>query len=884
MAHSVFISYSHLDKAVADAICVDLEKAGIRCWIAPRDIAPGLDWPTAISNAIAASHIMVLVFSSHSNSSQDVGRELILASNNNLVIIPVRLEDIEPEPGKQYYLARTHWFDAADPPTRVQLDALTGVVRSFLPGQDHSITLELPPPIKIDRHNLPAQLTTFIGRTKEIAEIKTAVSENRLVSLIGPGGTGKTRLSLQAAADLCERFPEGVWFIDLASLMDPALVPKTIAVILGMREEAGRSIIEILKDYLRSKEVLLVFDNCEHLVTAVAQVIIVLLGACPNLHVLATSREALGIQGDKSFHIQPLAIPDPRSSASLEAINGCESVQLFLERARAVMPAFQLTQENAHAVAQICQRLDGIPLAIELAAARADLLSMDQIVARLDSTFHLLTGGSRTALPRQQTLQATIDWSYNLLSEPERVLFQRLTVFAGGWTLEAAEMVCAGPREDVHIDTVEILDLLNALVNKSLVMVDRPQGMEARYRMLGTIRQYAGGKFSDPGESDPVHQRHLAYFLSLARQASPQLQGPDQITWFDLMEAEHDNFRAALEWSLGGPPEFVKMGLETAIDLWWFWFMRGYSNEGGAWLEKILAAGLASIDPLMRAQALCRLGWLKFDRAVIAEVLKLARDLGPVARESLAMAYWTLGAGAWYLADYDHSRTFEEKGVELFRELGHRWGMCETLTWLGMALVKQGDLRRASEVLEESLSLARQAQDVNEIAFSLWQLGNMATVKGDYAQAQEWLMEGLSHYKKIKQAQGVIWSLSSLGKAALKQGNYARAVSHYKEALTQYWDIGNERWIAEGLEQLAYAALFEWPEQAAGLLGAANALRKSAEAPQYPYEQPDHQRSLAALQDRLDGTLFADCWAKGQAMSAKQAVSFALNETAIPTG
>jgi non-specific serine/threonine protein kinase len=876
MAHDVFISYSHNDKAIADAICANLENANACCWIAPRDIAPGLDWPTAISNAVAASRIMVLVFSAHSNSSMDVSRELVLASNGNLIIIPFKIDAIEPEPGKQYYLARTHWFEAMNPPSQEQINTLVSYVKSFLSDQEAPALAKPAPQVKTDRHNLPAQLTSFIGRAKEMAEIKQAVAERRLVTLIGPGGTGKTRLSLQTAADLFESFPDGVWFIELAPLADPALVLKTVTTTLGLREEAGRPLLDILKDYLRAKDVLLILDNCEHLLEAAARVTATLLSTCPKLHVLASSRESLGIPGEMPYRVPPLSIPDPRALPSVETMAGYEAVQLFVERARTVMPTFRLTDENALAVAQVCQRLDGIPLAIELAAARTNLLKVEQIASRLDDVFRLLTGSSRTALPRQQTLRATIDWSYNLLSEPERILLRRLITFVGGWTLEAAEAVCASAQGDIRVGPAEILDLLNALVNKSLVMVEREQGQEARYLLLETIRQYAREKFSESGEAGSIRDQHLAYFLALAGRAEPEVQGAEQKAWFDRLEAEHDNFRTALEWSLEGGASRAQSGLQMAISLWWFWFMRGHASEGGGWLERLLADSQASTDLASRAKAISRLGWLKIDPAFMEEGLALRRSLGPADRESMAIVFWTMGARAWYLADYARARSFEEQGLQIFRELGHRWGMCETLTWMGMALVKQGDLQQATAVLEESLVLARQARDVNEIAFSLWQLGNTATAKGNYEQATQLLEESLALYKEIKQTQGVIWSISSLGKTALQQGNYQQAVSRYKEALALYWEIGNERLIAEGLEHLAYAALHGQPEQAAKLLGTAEALRESSGGAHYPHERPDYESNLEALHSQLDEVPFADRWAQGRTMTVKQTVAYAL--------
>ncbi len=741
------------------------------------------------------------------------------------------------------------------------------------------------PPLKTleaIRTNLPVQLTSFVGREKEIANVKQLIAADRLTTLTGPGGTGKTRLSLQVAADLFDSFPDGVWFIELAPLADPALVLKTVTTTLGLREETGRLLLEVLTDYLRAKEVLLILDNCEHLVEASAQLTASLLSACPKLYVLVSSREALGIPGEIPYRVPPLSVPDARHLPPVEILAKYEAVELFIERARTVMPAFGLTHENAPAVAQICQRLDGIPLAIELAAARANLLKVEQIASRLDDTFRLLTGSSRTRLPRQQTLRATIDWSYSLLSDTERILLRRLSVFAGGWTLDATEVVCASAQGDTQVKPADVLDLLSTLVNKSLVMVEREPDQEARYHLLETVRQYAREKFSESGETETIRDQHLAYFHALAGRAEPEVQGAEQKAWFDQLETEHDNFRAALEWSLEGRVERAEVGLRMASSLWWFWFQRGYANEGGEWLERILSASQAVTDPVVRAKAISRLGWLKFDPAHMEEGLMLGQTLGPAGWESMATAFCIMGAGDWYLADYAQAKSYEEQGLQLFRKLGNRWGICETLTWLGMALLKQGDLQQATVALQESLALARQAHDTNEIAFSLWQLGNTILAQGNCEQAVAFLEESLALYREIKQQQGVIWLISSLGKAVLQKGDIQQATSYYREALALYWESGNERLIADGLEQLAYAeALHKQPERAARLLGAAEVLRESSGAALFPYQRADYERCQEALRLQLDETSLAVRWAEGRAMTAKQAVVYALEETPL---
>ncbi len=732
-------------------------------------------------------------------------------------------------------------------------------------------------------NNLPIQMTSFIGRENEIAEIKQELSAHHLVTLTGSGGTGKTRLSLQVAADLLGQYEDGVWFIELAPLTDPALVVQGVASTFGLKEEAGRSLETALKDYLREKSLLLILDNCEHLIAACAQFADTFLHACPKLKILASSREALGIAGESAYHVPSLSVPDPNHLPSIETLSQYDAVRLFIDRAVMVQPAFAITNQNAPALAQICYRLDGIPLAIELAASRVKALKVEDLEKRLDDRFRLLTGGSRTALPRQQTLRALIDWSYDLLSEPERLLLRRLSVFAGGWTLEALESVCADNDivgASLALARDDILDLTTHLVDKSLIILDE-QAKGTRYRILETIRQYAREKFLESGEGLDVRNRHLDYFLSLAERAEPEVQGAEQQAWLDRLEVDHDNFRAALEWSLGGEETRAEAGLRMAGSLWWFWFMRGYSNEGGEWLERILIASQTSADLVTRAKALCKVGWLKsFGGTRTEEGLALGRTLGLAGRESMALALWGMGAWAYYQAEYARAKSLEEESLNLFRELGHRWGICETLCWLESAMSAQGDYQQAAPLFEESLTLARHARDSNEIGWSLWQLGGLAMTQGNFEQATTFLEESLALYKEIKSPQSITWLLGALGNAALYKGDYQQAVSRYEEALALYWERGDERRIAEGLEQLANAAAVrKQPEQAARLLGAAEALRDSSGAALHPFQRADYERCLEMLRPQLDEARLAVLWAAGRAMTMKQAVAFALEST-----
>ncbi|MBI3660514.1 tetratricopeptide repeat protein, partial [Candidatus Acetothermia bacterium] len=672
-------------------------------------------------------------------------------------------------------------------------------------------------------NNLPVQVTSFVGRERELIEVKDRLKATHVLTLTGLGGTGKTRLSLQAAADLIDDFSYGVWFIELAPLSDPALVPQAIATALGLREEAKRPLMETLIDHLREKQSLLVLDNCEHLIEACARLADSLIRVSPELKILASSRKPLRIVGETTYPVPTLPSPNPQQLPSLESLSNYEAVRLFRDRAVAVAPTFQVTQQNALAVTQICHRLDGLPLALELAAARVKIMTVEKIAERLDDRFRLLTGGSRTALPRQQTLQALIDWSYDLLSESERVLWRRLSIFAGGWTLEAAEMVCVGES----IAEYDVLDLLTQLVDKSLVIMEEKSG-EGRYRLLETVRQYGYEKLVKAVEVKLIRDRHLDFFLKFAEEAEPKLQGAEQKLWLNRLETEHDNLRAVLAWSVESS-EKAETGLQLAGVLWRFWEVRGHFTEGRRWLEEALTRTPARTAA--RAKALNGGGNLALDqgdyiaaRLLYQESLAIQRELEN--KGGIAASLHNLGNVAYMQGNFTEARSLYEESLAIKRELGDQRGIAYSFGNLGGVAHDQGDYIAARSFHLESLAIKRNLGDKRGIAASINNLGEVARAQGDYTEARSLYEESLAIKRELGDKRGITFSLNNLGNVAYAQGDYVSARAFYQESLSIQRELVDKQRIAESLEGLAGVDCAEGQcERATQLLAAAKSLR-----------------------------------------------------------
>ncbi|MBI4728415.1 MAG: tetratricopeptide repeat protein [Acidobacteria bacterium] len=749
-------------------------------------------------------------------------------------------------------------------------------------------------------HNLPVQMTSFVGRERELGEVREALGRSRLLTLAGPGGSGKTRLALQAAADLLEEFPDGIWLAALAAVSDPGLVEATVASAAGIREQPGRSLGETLVESLGPKRLLILLDNCEHLVDACAGFADTLLASCEGVRILATSREILRVPGETVLRVPSLSVPD--GTVAPEALERFESVRLFSERARLSVPGFAITPETAGPVAEICRRLDGIPLAIELAAARLASLSVGQIAARLDDRFRLLTGGSRAALPRQQTLRALIEWSVDLLSEEERALFERLSVFAGPFSLEAAEAVCSG--ED--LPEPDVVPLLSALVDKSLVSPDeRDEGI--RYSMLESVRRLARERLAARGDA-PVLDRHLDWFLTWASRAAGALQGPEQGRWLDLLDRDHDNLRAALDRSLQNGRE--EAGLRLAGALGPFWSRRGYLTEGRAWLDRILDASERS-ESEPRARAFLAAGvfaWYQGKRdsarSCYEESLSLARGLGNRALEADALnnlailaddearygearalyeealgvrralgdragtaeVLGNLGIVSGQEGDYVAARSVLEECLRAYRDLGETSRIADVLANVGWAAEQEGDLARARECHEESLTIRRELGNPWGIANSLGNLGGIACDSGDSAEARRLFEEALAIQRDLGDREGIGHSLHGLGCAAIAEGDLERARSLLLEALTARTELRDPAGTASCLEALARLHDARGSlETAARLLGAAEALREASGTPLGPSERPPVAALAEGIRGRLDR--FETCRDEGRGAS-----------------
>lgn len=738
----------------------------------------------------------------------------------------------------------------------------------------------LPTPAARERevpNNLPAPITDFIGRDRQKSEVATLLSGHRLVTLTGVGGGGKTRLAIEVARSLLASAPDGLWFVELAALASGDLVAGAISAVLKLRDEAGVSPEAAIVKAIGSKKVILLLDNCELLLDAVSKLTASLLASCPELTILATSREALAMTGEAAYHVPSLAVPSSDAGVSLQDLSANESIRLFASRAAAVSPSFTVTKENAAAIVQICRHLDGIPLALELAAARVKVLPPDEIARRLTDRFRLLTTSTRTALPRHQTLRALIDWSYDHLEDRDQRLLRRLCLFAGGWTLDAAEEICAGDG----IEDWEVLDGLTSLVDKSLVEIDAEGGQgtgKPRYRMLETIREYAHARLVELQEGAEVLDRHRSYFVALAEQLAPGLTGPDQGTHLRRLSAEHENLRLALDMC-AAPGVDADLGWRLAGALGRYWFMRGHWNEGRREYARLMELPIETRSTAAAANALSwagNLAKLQTDlphaRSLLEESLTIRRKLGDPS--GIASSLNNLGNVLKDQGEIDRALALYEESLELQRSVGNKPGVAIAHNSLGILSNMRGDLQAARAHHLESLRLRRELGDRSNAAASLVNLGVIAEAQADPMAAMEYLEEGLGILRELGDRWGAAAASSNLGRLADARGDRPKARDFFEQALAVFRELGDRRGAGSALNDLARVLEAEGePERARELL------RESLTI----FHELGERRSTLALLDAL-GRLEAEVDPSGGAvlLAAAEALREALGVLPAP--
>lgn len=687
------------------------------------------------------------------------------------------------------------------------------------------------------QHNLPAQVSSFIGREREIELLKDQLSSSRLVTVVGAGGTGKTRLALRVAEELHSELEHGAWFVDLAPLGDPAFIPAALAGALRVRERASQPLVQTLAEWMRERSLLLVVDNCEHLLDGVAPLVQRLLAAAPLLRILATSREPLELPGERLHTLHPLELPQQKRIPPAARLLEYDAIRLFVDRARLRREDFELTEDNAPPVVEICRRLDGLPLAIELAAARIRHLSVAEIAERVSNAVSLLSSRMRSVEPRQQTLRALIDWSYELLTPPERLLLRRLSVFAGGFTLKALQEVCASAASESSLDSGEVEDLLHRLGDRSLVVVEGggagERRSECRYSLLETVRQYCRERLAEAGETEALSERHAAWCLELVQQADGELQRADQQDWLNRLDTEHDNLRAALDWtvqaaSAGTSPNAAEQAFRMAVGLWRFWWMRGHLGQGRTWLERVLALP-DEVFPRLRPRA--RTG---------------------------------AGSMAWFQGDYEAALRHHTASLEGWAQLGDAPGVASATNNLATVFFARGDLTRARELFAESAAAYRTLKQPLHLGQSLGNMGRMAALLGEYAEARLAVEESLSLLRELGDRVGEASALSNRAFIAAAEGETTLARELYQQALRIRVELADVLGLAGSLEGLAHLfAKTGEAARAARFLGAAEGHRIEAGTALTVPERVHHEAVVTGLQECLGDREFARLFSEG---------------------
>lgn len=749
-------------------------------------------------------------------------------------------------------------------------------------GQGYRFTLDVTPVEAAatasheTKGNLPQQLTSFIGREREIAQVRQLLVSTRLLTLTGAGGCGKTRLALQVAADAPDRYPDGVWLAELAPLSNPTLVAQAVAKALGVKEQAGKDFVETVAEWLATRRLLVVLDNAEHMIPACAQFADLLLRRCAGLALLVTSRERLGIAGELTYRVPSLSVPGAGQDATSEQGMACEAARLFVDRARLQRPDFEVTPEDARSLGSICRRLDGIALAIELAAARVRVMSLEELSRRLNDRFAVLTGGSRAALPRHRTLRSLIDWSYELLGDAEKAVLRRASVFAGGWTLEAAEQVCSGDG----VDRSDMLDLLTALTDKNLVAAES-QGDATRFTQLETVRHYAQDRLRESGELESVRDRHAGYVLEMADQLRDTLGDAELKATLRRFDREDDNVRAALARCEETPAGSVR-GLRLAGQLYWFWMLRGYYGEGRGWISRLLAVDGSGARGEVHARAFRAAGlltYLQSDPAAaevqFREALAIWRKLGD--HSEIANSLGFVGDAVLARNDVATARVLLVEALAIAREADDRLATCRALQRLGRIAFHAADLAAARAFLEESASIAGDLGRSVLRNRTLCPLGRVLHLQGDFPAAKAVLTEALQGFRSLQDRDGLATTLAFLGSLSHEAGDSPTAKSQLAEALAILHALGQRATTAHAMEEFAAVLLaLAGPLAAARLFGAADRLRQGY--PRNPAEEGRYERQVAAARSALrDDAAFDRAWDDGQSWTQDEAVRYALS-------
>jgi non-specific serine/threonine protein kinase len=825
MSRKLFISYSHQDKPVAMQVAEALSQRGYEVFWDTK-IPAGKTFDTYIYDELEKTDAVIVLWSKHSVDSDYVKEEAEYAKKKS-VLVPLSIDATEPPFG----FARIQSTDISgwhgstkDPRWQTVVDSIEAILGEEVLS------------------NLPIELTSFVGREAEVREVAGLLKDARLVTLTGVGGVGKTRIALQVAAGAIDHYPDGVWLVELGALSDPDLIPKQVAVAMGVQEQANRPIAATLLEVTSSKEVLLVLDNCEHLIEGMAVLADELLRSCPGVRLLATSREPLGVSGETVWTLQPMSVPAVDIDPEPDWLGGIESIRLFIDRARLADREFSLSADNAAACAEICRRLDGVPLAIELAAARVSALSPHQIAERLDNRFALLVKGTRTALPRQQTLRAAIDWSYELLTPDEQRLFRRLSVFRGGFTLDAVQALWSdGDKRDQ-----DALELLTHLVDKSLVAITS-RTETRRFGLLETIRRYAWERLESAGETEATLARHRQWFTSWAKEQERLLSTPDQLAALQALEADYDNLRAVLERSMASGD--VEPALRIAADISYFWWLHSHFGEAGAWFKRLLAVG-ERVPPYVRAKLLLGAGLFSTNMSDHEQVKERLTEARRIAQEINApriegWALFHLMMNEIYRLNTDAARAYGEQSLRIFQHAGDLLGI-GSVTYL--------------QAMGVFLDLWRNNEMTPEVAEDL-----LSKFEPMLAAAQQ-----------LGDSNMIGHLLGAVGLIVLEAGRIDEAGAHLSEAVSAFNTLGNQAELARTLDHVALLATrTNQPAAGISLLGATTTLRQQVGVSARLAEQIVVDEALKTARKNLTPDRFKDALAEGTRMTRDQAVQHA---------